>query len=332
MEYLDYQILQWKNTIPASLSFSASSNLPPQPTESRTQLTLKVLLYVRANQMRILIYRPVLHSATSIMENRGNAQKVVEVAKDTIRLLTRLNETSDIYRTQQVIFNYFLISALAVVFLAVSHAPADFNRIVRDEFYMALDLVKGFSTKSYISQRLWRTIRGLKEVGPKLGLVSRQPFTRDDADPHSSAAVAMAGLAGHPVEELGGGGVYDRSPGEGVSASPMNGQQMSYELTTLFEAAQGQGLQRGSAPASSGGGGAAGYANMVPHPQHQQHTQPPPNMDGGPSPYVGGHQAQGQMGQPGAPSGGDGAVGGEGAQVGGYGEGGEFSKIMHHLF
>ena len=329
MEYLDYQILQWKNTIPDSLHFSPSqlSHAVP-PTESRTQLRLKVLLYVRANQMRILIYRPVLLSATSIMENRPYAQKAVDVAKDTIRVLTRLNELSDIYRTQQACFNYFLISALAVVFLAVSHAPAEFNRQVRDEFYMALDLIKGFSTKSYISQRLWRTIKGLKEVGPKLGLLSRQPFTRDDADPHSSAAVAMAGLAGHPVDEIG-----DFPSPQGASpigSSPINGQQMSFELTTLFEAAGGaswQGPHGGPPPSSSSAG--PGYRGVV-HPHHPPHPHPPQSIDGIPSPYVCSaqpHHGQGQMGHPASGAGGE-----PGTVVGTYGNEGEFSKIMHHLF
>lgn len=268
--------------------------------------------------MRILIYRPVLLSATSIMENKNYAQKAVEVAKDTIRVLTRLNETSDIYRMQQVTFNYFLISALAVLFLAVSHTPAEFNRQVRDEFYMALDLVKGFSTKSYISQRLWRTIRGLKELGPKLGLVSRQPFSRDDEDPHSSAAVAMAGLAGHPVEGMG---VYTSPQGaSSVGSSPMNGQQMSYELTTLFEAAGGVSVHGAT---SSGGGNGGGYSGVV-HTHHPQHP-PPQNIDDMPSSYGGGvqsHQGQAEMG----------GAGGEGSAQGTYGSEGEFSKIMHHLF
>ena len=180
------------------------------------------------------------------MENRAHAETVVEVAKDTIRVLTRLNQTSDIYRTQQVCFNYFLISALAVLFLAVAHAPVEFSRQVRDEFYMALDLVKGFSTKSYVSKRLWKTIRGLKEIGPKLGVVT-QAFLPENSDPHSSAAVAMAGLAGHSVEELA---VFSQSQGPrptSLGSSPRNGQQMSYELTNLFEAA---GAFSGSAMAS----------------------------------------------------------------------------------
>lgn len=236
--YLDYQTLQWQNSIPESLRYYPSMNAIDLSTPDRGQRRLQVLLYLRTNQMRIMIYRPVLHSATSIMENRGYAQSVVEVAKDSIRVLTRLNQTTDIYRLQQMCFNYFLVSALAVLFLAVSHAPVEFNRQVRDEFYMALDLVKGFSTKSYIAKRLWKTIKGLKEVGPKLGLISRQPLP-DTNDPHSSAAVAMAGLAGHPVDEMA---VFATNQGPSpLGDSPTCGQQLSHELTNLFEAAGGYG-------------------------------------------------------------------------------------------
>lgn len=234
--YLDYQIQQWQMNIPESLRFSAGDNCPGPGVQKRAIRRLRVLLYLRTNQLRIMIYRPVLHSATSIMENRAQAQTVVEVAKDTVRVLTRLNQTSDIYRKQQVCFNYFLLSALAVLFLGVSHAPVEFSRQVRDEFYMALDLVKGFSTKSYVSKRLWKTIKGLKEVGPRLGLVT-QPVLPDDNDPHSSAAVAMAGLAGHSVDELA---LFSQCQGPrstSLGSSPINGQQMSHELTNLFEAA-----------------------------------------------------------------------------------------------
>ena len=190
--------------------------------------------------MRSIIYRPALHSATSIMENRTYAQTAVDIAKDTVRVLTHLDQTSDIYRKQQVCFNYFLIVALAVLFLAVAHAPVEFNRQVRDEFYMALDLVKGFSSKSYVSKRLWKTIRSLKEIGPKLGLISRQALT-DSEDPHSSAAVTMAGLAGHTIDQLA---LYQPGQRQGqisLENGPLDGQQMSYELTNLFEAAGGFG-------------------------------------------------------------------------------------------
>ena len=232
--YLDYQIQEWLRDVPRSLQFQASDSPHGNAQSSRPSRRLRTLLYIRGNQLRIMIYRPILHSATSIMENRVYAQAAVEVAKDTIRVLTQLDHESDIYRTSQLTFNYFLVSALAVLFLAVCHAPVEFSGQVRDEFYMALDLIKGFSSKSYISRRLWKWIKGLKEVGPKLGLVSRQPLA-DATDPHSSAAVAMAGLAGHPVEELT---LFTQNHGpSSLGSTPLDGQQMSYELTNLFEAA-----------------------------------------------------------------------------------------------
>lgn len=231
--YLDYQVLQWYKQVPDKLKFYPTESPKNSDSVSRGMRRLRVLLYLRMNQLRILIYRPVLHSASSIAEDRGHAQTVVDVAKDTVRVLTRLNQISDIYRTQQITFNYFLVAALAVLFLAVCHAPADFNRQVRDEFYMALDLINGFSTKSYVSKRLWKTIKGLRKIGEKLGVLAR-PFGTDSSDPHSTAAVAMAGLAGHPIEDLA---VY--GPMNGVNelgSSPLNGLQMSHELTNLFEA------------------------------------------------------------------------------------------------
>lgn len=236
--YLDYQVLQWYKQVPDVLKlYSVESPNHGESSASRGLRRLRVLLYLRMNQLRILIYRPVLHSAASIAQDRAHAQTVVDVAKDTVRLLTRLNQTSDIYRTQQICFNYFLVAALAVLFLAVCHAPTEFNRQVRDEFYMALDLIKGFSTKSYVCKRLWKTIKGLRRVGEKLGVLAR-PFGSDSNDPHSTAAVAMAGLAGHPMEDLSAYGTVNGVHNE-LGNSPLNGLQMSNELTNLFEAVGG---------------------------------------------------------------------------------------------
>jgi hypothetical protein len=245
--YLDYQILQWQKSIPLELQLPTANS--PQ-TSSRAVHRLQILLYLRSNQMRIVIYRPVLHTANSIMENMRYAQTVVDLAKDTIRALTHLNQTTDIYRVQQVCFNYFLISALAVLFLASCHAPVQFSSICREEFYMALDLIKGFSSKSYNSKRLWRTIKGLKEVGPKLGLSPDNTGNGVGEDPHSSAALAMAGLAGHEISSLNN---YSMQQERGaLGNSPISGFQMSHEMTNLFEAALGS--------ASALNGSAHGYA------------------------------------------------------------------------
>lgn len=267
MAYLDFQVIDWHHSIPQSLKFEhpsqPSSNGPPA---SRGGHRLRIILYLRANQMRIHIYRPVLHSATSIMQNREQAQTVVDVAKDTIRVLTHVSQTSDIYHTQQALFNPFLTGALAVLFLAVSHTPAVFAESVREEFYMALDLVRVLSKGSPISQRLWKTIRHLKELGPKLGLIAngettqapqqpqqiqQQPLTpqsqpqsqvKTDTDPSRSAAVAMAGLAGHNVNEMDlyNGGAQGQNGSWNLPSGPSSSPEgMANELTSLFEAAGG---------------------------------------------------------------------------------------------
>ncbi|KAF1364883.1 hypothetical protein EJ07DRAFT_161861 [Lizonia empirigonia] len=239
ISFLDFQVLNWHRSIPSPLKFThpdsqTAHNTPTSPPP-RALHRLQILLYLRANQMRILIYRPVLHTATTILSHLDFAHIVVKVAKDTIRILTYINQTSDIYRCQQTMFNYFLISALAVLFLAVAHAPAEFSQQCRDEFYMALDLVRGLSGESHVSKRLWRTVRTLKEVGPRLGLLSADHMPPDE---HSSAAVAMAGLAGHAVDDMAlyNGGTRAAEHAQHTLDTPHG---MALDLTTLFEAAGG---------------------------------------------------------------------------------------------
>lgn len=241
ISFLDYQVCQWYKNIPESIKFPPDSSSNGNSVNRGLQ-RLRVLLYLRMNHLRILIYRPVLHSASSIVENQGHARTVVDISRETIRVLARLNQTSDIYRTQQITFNYFLVAALAVLFLAVCHSPGEFGREVRDEFYLALDLVNGFSTNSHISRRLWNTIKGLRKIAEKLGAFGRN-IAADSHDPHSNAAVAMAGLAGHPIENIS---VYDTAAAATtlgtmpeLGNSPMSGLQISHELTNLFEAVRG---------------------------------------------------------------------------------------------
>lgn len=269
--YLDYQILQWYRDIPPFLQFHPEDPTQESDKVSRGLRRLRVLIHIRFLHMRILIHRPLLHSATSMQDNQRDAAIAVDLAKESIRTLARLNATSDIYRNQQVCFNHFLVSALAVLLLAVSHDPVTYNRIVRDELFMALDLVKGFSTKSHVSRRLWGMIRGMREVAIKLGIMPRtsnvdhhhhqSSMSAPDpsvAEAHSTAAVAMAGLAGHPMEDLsvypsnmhnngsvtGNNGSTPKVGGASFSTlaeSPLNGVQMSNELTNLFEAVGGYG-------------------------------------------------------------------------------------------
>ncbi|KAK5054436.1 hypothetical protein LTR84_001326 [Exophiala bonariae] len=243
--FLDYQILQWYDQLPDALQFNSRDIIRENEIPGRGARRLRLLMYMRRNQARISIYRPILHSATSIMEHRHYAQNVVDVAKDTINTLTGVNQISDIYKTQQQLYNYFLVQALAVLFLSVAHAPAVFCTQTRTEFYAAIELIKGFSTKSHVSKRLWRTIRGLKDIGDKLALIARgggAGMNDPDQDAQSDAAVAMAGLAGHKVDYHGYNGNGHRlNGGEELGVSPDDALQMTNELSSLFELAGGYG-------------------------------------------------------------------------------------------
>lgn len=258
--FLDYQIVQWYHDLPETLQFNSRDLKRENEVPSRGLRRLRMLMHLRKNQARISIYRPILHSATSIMENRHYAQQVVDVAKDTINTLNGINQISDIYRTQQVLYNYFLVQALAVVFLSVAHAPAVFCNQTRTEFYTAIELVKGFSTKSHVSKRLWRTIRGLKEMGDKIGMLAKgsNGSAEEEGDPHSDAAAAMVGMAGHNVD-------YNSLPrGNGLDelgVSPDNALQMTNELTNLFELVGNYGNFNGSTPGPENFNSAFGDGN-----------------------------------------------------------------------
>jgi hypothetical protein len=249
IESLDQEILQWYETVPEEVKLrNWDKEKKMTSTPSYNLQRLRIWTYLRLNQIRIWLYTPILHSATSIMSNLQQAQRVVDLAKDTIQYLTHLNNTTNLYRKIQVFYHQFLTSAIAVVFLASVHAPVRFSSVCRNEFYMALELVKDLSAKSWVSQRLWRTIGALQEVGPRVGL------RQHDEDPHSSAALAMAGLAsGRMAPSPAAHSPYGRpsmTPGSVMSQpqqvtpamepaggvhSPDNGAKIVLEMSRIFE-------------------------------------------------------------------------------------------------
>ena len=167
---------------------------------------------------------------------------------------------------------------------------------------MALELVRVLSKGSPISNRLWNTIRHLKEVAPKLGLTAgkentsthptptplthsqpqqlptpqsqpqsqsqqSQPQAKSDSDPSRSAAMAMAGLAGVNVNanEVRWTTEHSSSP-----------EGMAHDLTSLFEAAGGlQAMGNGNGN-GIGMGAQVGVQDLVQQPQVEG---PAPEVD-----------------------------------------------------
>ncbi|KAL6238307.1 hypothetical protein BDW75DRAFT_34019 [Aspergillus navahoensis] len=182
--YLDFQVQQWIQSIPQSLRFHPGPPTTPgaggktdtadSELTGRTNNTmLQVLLALQANQLRILVYRQNLLSTESIETNASGALIAVETAKSTVHMLDYFSRVSDIYFQRPEPFNYFLISALAALFLAVLHAPAQFSQVCRNEFYAAVDMVRRSSTRARTSRRLQKIIRSLKLIRLGLDVPSR---------------------------------------------------------------------------------------------------------------------------------------------------------------
>lgn len=340
--YLDFQILNWHRQLPDHLRYDRSS---PSSTLTSTTTTpgqhrLQIILYLRTNAMRILLHRHVLHSSASIINNRPQAATVVDVAKDTIRLLTLVNQTSDLYRTSQVLFNAFLTSALAVLFLAVSHAPHAFADLVREEFHLALDLVRGFSRDSWVGRRLWKTIRVLKDVGPKLGLVTKAR-TPSSSTVHLGIGVNDTGVGGTPSGTTTP--AFDPQGGFQRHVVPHDHRDASHSaaavaMTTLAGHSVDETALFGGPSSSSwamgGGVNGAGLAASGPSPDGMVHDLTDLfEAVGGYGhvlgfPMNGGGLGDGVMGGVGGGVGG----GSPGLQMSGFGNEDELSRIMRDLF
>ncbi|KAH8728014.1 hypothetical protein GQ44DRAFT_610209 [Phaeosphaeriaceae sp. PMI808] len=169
-DYLDFIAQNWLESVPKEFQFRHPRLGLALRTQPRQLCRLSTLLYLRGNSVRTLVHRHHVLTPDNIRADAQKAHLVVDIAKDSIQVLVHLNEGSDIYIREQSIYHYYLLSALAVVFLAVCHAPHTFAEACRDSFIAGVELVKGFSRHCMASRRLWKSIRGLLPVVKSLGL------------------------------------------------------------------------------------------------------------------------------------------------------------------
>lgn len=163
--YLDFQVQQWIQSIPPELRFDPSQFPSPGSDPPPDSMAMQqVLLALQANQLRILVYRQNLLSTESIEGDFSGASVAVETAKRTVHMLDCFSRVSGLYFQRPEPFNYFLLSALAALFLAVLHGPNRFSQVCRPEFYSAVDLVRRSSTRARTSRRLQKIIRSLKLI------------------------------------------------------------------------------------------------------------------------------------------------------------------------
>ncbi|KAK3381876.1 fungal-specific transcription factor domain-containing protein [Podospora didyma] len=263
IEELDSEILEWYKSVPQEIQTGPTDVewIPAVSATPTNEERLQVWTRLRLNQVRIWLYTPVLWSAISINENISLAEKAVDLAKETIRSLAFLNNTTNLYRRIQVFYHQFLTSSIAVLFLASTHAPIPFSAICRDEFFMALELVKDMSARSWVSQRLWRTVRSLKAYAPRLGLEHNagepmlSPYMKS-AHPHESVSSGSWSISDSqsPRADLAASRAGSRGPprpsstpqqvSQHISEDQSNGVRLRSEMLRIYEymGSKGQGV------------------------------------------------------------------------------------------
>ncbi|KAF2103128.1 hypothetical protein NA57DRAFT_72111 [Rhizodiscina lignyota] len=114
--FFRYRVDQWqKKHIPEELQFVY------EDLEARRIRHIRMVLYLRANHLRLLMMRPVLCSPN--LPLAGDAQMwstAVNIACDTLQILVDLDATTVIYQLQPIQYNYFLMTALGVLLLVLA--------------------------------------------------------------------------------------------------------------------------------------------------------------------------------------------------------------------
>ncbi|VUC23773.1 unnamed protein product [Clonostachys rosea] len=166
---IDFMTQNWINSIPQDLRLRHPRLGLAPSHQPRSLHRSRALLYLHGNHLRKLIYRHHIISTASIRADIHSARLVVGIAQDSIEVLVHLHKNSDVYARQQNGFNFFLLSSVASILLAVCNAPDVFAQQCRESFVVAVDLLKGLSRQHSASRILWKSIRrllpGVKSVG-----------------------------------------------------------------------------------------------------------------------------------------------------------------------
>ena len=203
---LDYLVLRWQDRIPSNLKFSPltfSSYEGPAPPD-QVSVYHRAMLYLRGNQLRNVIYRGVLCTPQSIKDDQTDAQMVIDIAKDTIRVMSHLDRTTNIYRRQSCELNRYLIAAIGVLLLAAINATGSVHTPpFNEEYSTALDMLESTTTTQLgPSHHQSQKLKVLKELGPRLHLVPPPAPPPPTAVPRmgsSKSSAAAAEVPQHPA-------------------------------------------------------------------------------------------------------------------------------------
>ncbi|KAJ5731675.1 uncharacterized protein N7483_006183 [Penicillium malachiteum] len=94
----------------------------PQERKESTPEFVPTLLYLRANQLRGLLLRPFFWGKPHLRSNDEKIKLGLELATDSIFILSDLDINSATYRRQIATFQHFLSSSVVLLILSIVHA------------------------------------------------------------------------------------------------------------------------------------------------------------------------------------------------------------------
>jgi hypothetical protein len=163
-DFLNFRLLQWQRNLPPRLQFGGVGDKLDETKETRGEYKLRLMLYLRANQMRTLIFRKLAVQAEKHNFSPSSANIMADVAQDTLRILIGLARETTIYHAQHKAFNHFLETALSSLLLIMCCEGAAPTVSCLEDVVAAIELVQQLSTQSPITRRLGDKLQGIQGV------------------------------------------------------------------------------------------------------------------------------------------------------------------------
>lgn len=161
---LDFQVTQFQKNIPKRLQFLGLQDKFDPVREKRGEYRLRLVLYLRCNQMRIVIHRKSAMSLTGGGFDTSTTNVLAETSQDTIRILIALARETDIYHAQQRTFNHFLETALASLLLLLCYAEAEYRVGYLPDVLAAMELVQHLSVHSPVTRALKQKLHRVQHM------------------------------------------------------------------------------------------------------------------------------------------------------------------------
>ena len=160
-DFLCFRVIQWQNNLPRKLQFGGADDRFDPSKEKRGEYRLRLMLYLRANQMKTVIYRKLFSGPSPGTSDLSAANVMAQVAQDTIHVLDTLDRETNIYRAQQRPFNHFLETALTSLLLVICHAGS-YGYI--QDIHTAMELINRLAVSSSITRALKERLQGIEEI------------------------------------------------------------------------------------------------------------------------------------------------------------------------